>query len=54
MFPLVFMTYMNPVYTYGTERFMKKCAECGIDGVIIPDVPLRKMMKSVAHARQQA
>ena len=24
--PLVFMTYMNPVYTYGTERFMKKCA----------------------------
>lgn len=36
---LVFMTYMNPIYTYGTERFMKKCAEAGIDGVIIPDVP---------------
>ena len=40
--PLVFMTYMNPVYTYGTERFMKKCAECGIDGVIIPDVPFEE------------
>ena len=39
---LVFMTYMNPVYTYGTERFMKKCAECGIDGVIIPDVPFEE------------
>lgn len=37
--PMVFMTYMNPIYTYGTERFMKKCSECGIDGVIIPDVP---------------
>lgn len=40
--PLVFMTYMNPVYTYGTEKFMKKCAECGIDGVIIPDVPFEE------------
>lgn len=40
--PLVFMTYMNPVYTYGTERFMRRCAECGIDGVIIPDVPFEE------------
>lgn len=40
--PLVFMTYMNPVYTYGTGRFMKKCAEVGIDGVIIPDVPFEE------------
>lgn len=40
--PLVFMTYMNPIYTYGTEKFTKKCAECGIDGVIIPDVPFEE------------
>ena len=40
--PLVFMTYINPVYTYGTERFMEKCAEVGIDGVIIPDVPFEE------------
>lgn len=40
--PLVFMTYINPVYTYGTRRFMDKCAECGIDGVIIPDVPFEE------------
>lgn len=39
---LVFMTYMNPVYTYGTEKFMKKCAQVGIDGVIIPDVPFEE------------
>lgn len=37
--PLVFMTYMNPVYTYGTKKFADKCRECGIDGLIIPDVP---------------
>lgn len=37
--PLVFMTYMNPVYTYGTKKFTDKCRECGIDGLIIPDVP---------------
>lgn len=40
--PLVFMTYMNPIYTYGTEKFMKRCAECGIDGVIIADVPFEE------------
>lgn len=40
--PLVFMTYINPVYTYGTEKFMRRCAECGIDGVIIPDVPFEE------------
>ena len=40
--PLVFMTYMNPIYTYGTEKFTKKCAECGIDGIIVPDVPFEE------------
>jgi tryptophan synthase alpha chain len=37
--PLVFMTYANPVYTYGTERFMDNCKKVGIDGIIVPDVP---------------
>lgn len=40
--PIVFMTYMNPVYTYGKERFMKRCVECGIDGLIIPDMPFEE------------
>ena len=40
--PLIFMTYMNPIYVYGTERFMKHCAEVGIDGVIVPDVPFEE------------
>lgn len=37
--PLVFMTYANVVFSYGTERFMKNCEESGIDGIILPDLP---------------
>lgn len=37
--PLVFMTYANVVYSYGTEKFIKKAKECGINGLILPDVP---------------
>ncbi len=40
--PLVFMTYANPVYTYGTERFMDQCKKVGIDGIIVPDVPFEE------------
>lgn len=51
--PLVFMTYMNPIYTYGTERFMERCAQVGIDGVIIPDVPFEEK-EEVSKACQRA
>lgn len=37
--PLVFMTYANVVFSYGAERFIKKAAEIGMDGLILPDVP---------------
>ena len=37
--PLVFMTYANVVFSYGSERFIKKAAEIGMDGLILPDVP---------------
>ncbi len=40
--PLVFMTYMNPVYVYGIDKFLKRCAEVGIDGIIVPDVPFEE------------
>lgn len=36
---LAVMTYMNPIFVYGTDKFMAKCAECGISAVIVPDVP---------------
>ena len=37
--PLVFMTYANVVFSRGTENFVKRAAEIGIDGLILPDVP---------------
>ena len=40
--PMVFMTYANVVYSYGTERFLARCAEVGIDGMILPDVPFEE------------
>ncbi|MBM4446579.1 MAG: tryptophan synthase subunit alpha [Chloroflexi bacterium] len=36
--PLVFMTYFNPVFSYGLEEFCSACANSGIDGLIIPDL----------------
>lgn len=38
--PLVIMGYFNPMLQYGVEEFCKKCAEIGIDGLIIPDLPV--------------
>lgn len=40
--PLVFMTYANVVFSYGPERFMKRCQEVGIQGIILPDVPFEE------------
>jgi tryptophan synthase alpha chain len=37
--PLVFLTYLNPVHNYGYNRFFQRCAELGVDGIIIPDLP---------------
>ena len=37
--PLILMTYFNPVYNYGLERFAARMAECGIDGIIPVDLP---------------
>ncbi|MEG9298037.1 tryptophan synthase subunit alpha [Mangrovibacillus sp. Mu-81] len=37
--PLVFMTYINPVYKFGIDRFFNRCEEAGVDGLIIPDLP---------------
>jgi tryptophan synthase alpha chain len=37
--PLLFMTYYNPIHNYGLQRFATDCANAGIDGLIIPDLP---------------
>lgn len=40
--PMVFMTYANVVFSYGTERFVQTCAQIGMDGLILPDVPFEE------------
>ncbi|MDO6758644.1 tryptophan synthase subunit alpha [Tamlana sp. 2_MG-2023] len=47
--PLIIMGYFNPMFQYGVEAFCKKCQEIGIDGLIIPDLPV-----DVYHEQYQA
>ncbi len=47
--PLIIMGYFNPMLQYGVEAFCKKCQEIGIDGLIIPDLPV-----DVYHEEYQA
>ena len=39
---MVFMTYANVVFSYGSDRFFKACSEVGIDGIILPDLPFEE------------
>ena len=43
--PLILMGYLNPVFHYGFEAFCRRCAEVGIDGMIIPDLPFKDYME---------
>ena len=40
--PVALMTYANPVFTYGPERFMFNCHEVGVDAIIVPDMPFEE------------
>lgn len=40
--PLVFLTYMNPIFVYGIEKFIGNCQLSGIDGLIVPDLPFEE------------
>lgn len=40
--PMVFMTYANVVFSYGSDRFISTCKEIGIDGLILPDLPFEE------------
>lgn len=50
--PLVFMTYANVVYSYDPERFLAKCEETGIDGLILPDVPFEEKEEFLPYCRK--
>lgn len=40
--PLVFLAYLNTLFKYGYEAFCKRCQECGVDGVMLPDLPFEE------------
>ncbi|MDR0639146.1 MAG: tryptophan synthase subunit alpha [Spirochaetaceae bacterium] len=48
--PFVFLTYLNPVFRYGYDAFFARCGECGIDGIIIPDLPYEESAEVKVHA----
>lgn len=50
--PLVFMTYANVVFSYGAERFLAACAETGIDGLILPDLPFEEKEEFLGVCRE--
>lgn len=50
--PMVFMTYANVVYSYGSERFIRTAAEIGMDGLILPDVPFEEKAEFDPLCRQ--
>ncbi len=50
--PVCFMTYLNPVFKYGYDRFFGRCAEIGIDGLICPDMPFEEKEEAAEVARK--
>ena len=50
--PIVFMTYYNPVLKYGLANFFKSCKTSGVDGVIVPDLPVEEAGELISLARK--
>ena len=50
--PMVFMTYANVVFSYGAEKFISLCAETGIDGLILPDIPYEEKDEFLSLCRR--
>lgn len=50
--PVLLMTYYNPIFRLGEESFARRCSEAGVDGVIIPDLPLEEATSWVNQARK--
>jgi tryptophan synthase alpha chain len=51
--PLLLMGYLNPIMQFGFEPFCRKCSECGIDGMIIPDLPFKEYREHYQSVAEQ-
>jgi tryptophan synthase alpha chain len=52
--PLLFMTYVNPVFSYGYDNFFTKCRDCGVSGLILPDLPFEEQGEVAEFALNHA
>lgn len=50
--PIVFMTYLNPVFKYGYDRFFERCQRIGVGGIIIPDMPYEEKAEAQSVAEK--
>ena len=50
--PMVFMTYANVVFSYGAERFLSRCKDVAIDGLILPDLPFEEKEEFLPFCHQ--
>lgn len=50
--PLIFMTYANVVFSYGADKFISTCADIGIDGLILPDLPFEEKDEFLPYCRK--
>ena len=50
--PLVFLIYYNLIFSYGIDKFIKKCVECGIKGLLVPDLPYEEAKELFEKAKE--
>lgn len=50
--PVALMTYYNPIFHYREDRFIKEAVECGVDGLIVPDLPPEEAKTFIREARK--
>lgn len=50
--PVCLMTYYNPVFCFGEEKFAKMAAQAGVDGIIVPDLPPEEAHSFIKYARE--
>jgi tryptophan synthase alpha chain len=51
--PVVLMGYLNPIMQFGITEFCKKCHEVGVDGLIVPDLPMQQYLEDYKHVFDQ-
>lgn len=52
--PLILMSYYNPILQFGEEKFFKRCNKSGVDGVILPDLPVEESQDYVERAKDHS